>query len=165
MFDFIGAGAVDTLVLTADAIIGKDFRTARNVGVVGGPVGVKFDRTGIFGYSGGAQKTFELLSANGQVSVYGVGMFNVRKADGTLLGSLDGTVVGGRDTIEIISTNKDIYLSSAGHILNIRADGDIDMLGTTILDLSDPDNQLVIPCMVADPGAPRNGSLWLRTDL
>jgi len=175
--DFLGAGAVDTLVLTSNAIIGKDFRTAAGVGVAGGPVGVKFDKTGIYGYSGGIVKTFDLASTTGVVSVYGEGKFVLKKADETIVGYLDMLVDDGQDVLllQTVGAGGDIVLESSGYILRIRGDtGDIDIDGKALMDFGDTSysastsSRLILPRFeINDPnaGAPRNCEVWMRTDL
>jgi len=170
--DFLGVGAIDGLLITGNTIIGKDFRTADNVGVGGGPAGVAFDSTGIYGYSGGIQKTFELLSGTGVVSVYGDGQFELRKADGTKVGSLDMAVVGGRDVIRILTVGatKDIILESGGYVFKVRGDGDFDVLNAAVLDIGTTSSRLILPQFNgADPddggGTPRAGDCWIRIDL
>jgi len=127
--DFLGAGAIDTIMLTGDVIIGKDFRTADNVSVGGGPGGVKFDRTGIYGYSGGATKTFGIVSANGYAEVYGTGMFRILDAaGGNLWGWLDWTnAYAAADALAMRSNNCKLVLDADGNTVqfHIGAGGNI----------------------------------------
>jgi len=123
--DFLGAGAVDTLVLTSNAIIGKDFRTAANVGVnPGGPVGLKFDKTGIYGYSGSDTKTFQLASASGKITVYDSGNFELRDfTTGNLIGNLD--VEGATDDVILFSQTGNVILGAIASRMTLIPSGDI----------------------------------------
>ncbi|PIO05746.1 hypothetical protein COT29_04475, partial [Candidatus Micrarchaeota archaeon CG08_land_8_20_14_0_20_59_11] len=62
----LDAGAVTSDKITSGQIIAKDFRTAENVGEVGGPAGIRFNANEIAGYSGGATKEFYLEAASGK---------------------------------------------------------------------------------------------------
>ena len=122
--DFLGAGAVDTLVLTSDAIIGKDFRTAANVGVVAGPVGIKFDKNGIYGYSGGVSKTFQLASATGKITVYDDGNFELRDfTTGNLIGNLD--VETGTDDVILYTQTGNAIIGAIASRMTLIPSGDI----------------------------------------
>lgn len=130
--------AIVTEIITDKPILGKDFRTAANVGEVGGPAGVKFDASGIYGFSGDDTKTFSLLSASGVVTVYGEGMFVVAKADETIIGYLDGTTSDGVDTVHLrAGTNKRLLLDATGEVISIRGDtGEIHMVHSGSLHLN-----------------------------
>lgn len=88
-----------------------------------GAAGVEIDDSGIRGYSDATTKTFELVSASGYIIVYGDGLFQIKKADGTLLGYLDGTTydialgTGVQDAIRL--------RSGSGKLLVFEVDGDI----------------------------------------
>jgi len=172
--DFLGAGAVDTLVLTSEQIVGKDIRTAYNAGEGGGPSGVKMTQDGI-----------EIVGASG----IGVpGWLLIKKDNATTVGWLDGTQYDAVDCLVLRSHNARLVLDVNGDTVkfiqggNIVFDDDFDALiptttgnvdiGTAALkmgniygDLIDADVNLRIPAVNADPGALVNGDLWLRTDL
>lgn len=151
--------------LSADWITGKNFRTAISVGEGGGPAGLRFDAGGIIGYSGGTTKTFQLISSSGIISVYGTGNFTVLKADGTLVGTLNGTNIGGRDKIRILgaATSSDIVIEANAYGFEVRPDGDIDVYSGSVLDTNAA--RLVLPNTTSDTGRDRTGEVWFRTDL
>jgi len=121
--DFLGAGAVDTIVLTADAIIGKDFRTAAGVGV--GTSGVKFDKSGISGWNG-ANKTSEIAVDTGYFIAYGNvagGSFRLNVgADnyGWITSFLDGA-----DEVTEFRGDDQIWLNVGGDLVVLNASGNI----------------------------------------
>jgi len=123
--DFLGAGAVDTLVLTSNAIIGKDFRTAANVGVnPTGPVGLKFDKTGIYGYSGSDTKTFQLASASGVVTVYDDGNFEIRNfTTDALIGNIDREAA--TDDMHVFTQTGNLILAAVASRMTLTPSGDI----------------------------------------
>jgi hypothetical protein len=53
-------------MITTEQIIAKDFRTALDVGVSGGPAGVRMSSAGIYGYSGGTTEQFYLRASDGK---------------------------------------------------------------------------------------------------
>ena len=121
--DFLGAGAVDTIVLTANAIIGKDFRTAAGVGVA--TTGVKLDRSGLSGWNG-ATKTAEISATTGYFIAYGNvagGSFRLNVgADnyGWITSFLDGA----DEVVEVRGDNQ-IWLNAGGDLVVLNASGDI----------------------------------------
>ncbi len=96
--------------VSSDWFTGKNYRTANLVGEGGGPAGLRFDASGIYGYSGGTTKTFGILSASGYAEVYGPGQFRVLKsAGGVVVGYLDGTVYD----LGLGAGNQDAFLVKA----------------------------------------------------
>ena len=57
-------------------ITGGTFETATNVGLTGGPAGVLFNSSGIYGFSGGTTQVFSLTTANGIVSALALSAIN-----------------------------------------------------------------------------------------
>ena len=160
--DGLAAGSVDTLVLTSDAIIGKDFRTAALVGEAGGPMGMRFDSLGMVGYSAGVTKTVEMDATSGYFIAYGnvaggTVRFNVGAANyGWMTCFLDGA-----DEVTEFRGDDQIWLNVGGDLIKIAAGGDIDVDADLTLDLVDAD--LIIPVYDgADPVAPREAQIWYR---
>ena len=147
--DFLGAGAVDTIVLTADAIIGKDLRTSAGVNWtdgVGDP-GVILERRGIKGKgAAGALQTLMqstdgkiiagagvvTLASNG-ITIKGQGMYFTDAAD-----ALRGWVWGlnpGNPYLQVAANGGDLLLTSgvgkyiellvAGNSVRFNPAGDI----------------------------------------
>ena len=126
----------------------------------------------VYAFKAGPERTFYLDSTTGKIIVYGEGSFDLRKSDDTLVGGIDMTVEGGRDAIKILTVGgtKDIILESGGHSAKLRGDGDIDILGATVVDVGTDNSRMILPQYNgADPddggGAPRAGEVWIRTDL
>jgi len=181
--DFVGAKAINTIHIDTDSIYGKDIATQALVGIAGGNAGIRIIgdladiittptligdaiggnfTAGIWGFkSGPLARTFFFDPATGKISVYGAGNFRLVKDDGTLIGTLDMTVEGGRDAIKILTVGgtKDIILESGGYVLKLRGDGDIDILGNAVLDVSGA--RLLLPLISGDPPSPRNGDIWI----
>jgi len=65
------AGVVTSDKITSNLIYGKDFATAQNVGQSGGPAGVRFNSSGIAGYTGGTNKSFEIVASTGVTKLAG----------------------------------------------------------------------------------------------
>jgi len=97
---------------SGDWITGKNYRTAIDVGEVGGPGGIRFDKDYFRGYSSGTQRTFELESGTGLIKVFGSGSFRAYTADGTLMGFLGASTL---DYLELFS--------NGGHGMKIHAGG------------------------------------------
>jgi len=171
--------------ITTDWITARKFRTS---GRATPAAGIEISDTGIVGYSGAVQKSFELLAASGIVSVYGTGMFRVRKADKTLVGYLDATQYDAVDTLALRATVGKLVLDANGTIMNINTAGDVIFsddvdairsattgnidLGTAAVKIGSSYinhgrfyTNLKIPALGADPPALVSGDIWLRTDL
>lgn len=67
----LDAGIVTSDKITSNLIYGKDFATAQNVGQSGGPAGVRFNSSGIAGYTGGTNKSFEIEASTGITKLAG----------------------------------------------------------------------------------------------
>lgn len=97
---------------SSSVITGGTYLTAANVGVGGGPAGLKLDSTGIKGYSGGTAETFSVLSASGNVNIAGT---NAIGGNTTVSGttSLGGTltVAGG---ISVTGSAGTAYIRGGG---------------------------------------------------
>lgn len=150
--DFLGAGAVDTLVLTSEQIIGKDFRTRYNVGVAG-LAGVRLTNLGV-----------ETFGA-------GLNMFYTA-GDTNPTGYLQATNPGIR-TMYILSTANyggcNAYIW-ANKILYLRGDDGTTSSITFVTDAmfntkGQFTTNLRIPAGNADPVALISGDIWLREDL
>jgi len=125
----LSAGAVTSAKITSGQIIGKDFRTAENVGEVAGPAGIRFTATEVAGYSGGTTKQFYLQAADGK-AVAGGGAVILDSGGITIRGQLlvfkdSGAVTRGY-----------VFGSTAGN-LSIMSSGSNNILispgGTTLL--------------------------------
>jgi len=159
-----GDPVVGTSFLSQNVIVTPDFRTAWNTGVAGGAAGVRVGPGGVIGYSGGVQKTFELATGTGIVTVLGDGKFALSKADGTGVATIDMTVEGGRDVVKLLTVGgtKDIVLESGGYSIRLMGTGDIDIEGNAVMEF-ESGSRLLLPMFAGDPGAPRNGEVWIDT--
>ena len=148
----LSAYAVLSKNITAESIYGKDIATQISVGVVAGSAGIRMigDNAnivgtaigdaiggnfvaGIWGFKAGPTRTFFLDPASGVINVYGDGLFGVRKADGTSVGFLTGTVVnlglgaGNQDTFQLRDSGAGaqlLMLASQGHAVYFDGDND-----------------------------------------
>ena len=187
----LSAWTVKTIHLTSESIHGKDIATQASVGEAAGNAGIRIIgdaadivgtaigdgiggnfAAGIYGFKAGPARTFYLDPATGKIIVYGEGSFDLRKSDGTAVGTVDMMVEGGRDVIKILTVGatKDIILESGGYSMKLRGDGDIDILGAAVVDVGTASSRMVLPQFNgADPddggGAPRAGEVWVRVDL
>jgi len=122
--------------IEATWITGKKFRTAEDVGVGGGPAGIRFDANEIAGYSGGVTKTFYLQSANGKaycgagavildtagITVNGQAIF-YNDAGEVLRGWLYG-IGGGNPYFQLAANNADLKLTTgAGKFIELLPAG------------------------------------------
>lgn len=170
----LDAGAVTTEKLTAGQIYGKDFRTDYDVGVGGGPAGIRFYSSGIEAYSGGTTKTFWVSSADGKL--YGAG--GAVKIDDEGL-----HIIGAGEFLIFRSGNLAIrgavYINNDGNLTlhgtsgKVEVRGDLHPITDAGFDLGLNDTKwdylyvdnLLIPHGNSDPATPLTGQIWLRDDL
>lgn len=93
--EILADGAISSRCLTADQIVGKDFRTAKDVGVA--VDGVKYNSDGIQMFQGGEKKVDIPVSGNPFFAgyIYASGLFYLKSFKITSWESLDGWNVSG----------------------------------------------------------------------
>lgn len=182
----IGAGAIAAYSIwskhiSADWITGKNFRTAA------AGARVEFNSSGIRGYNATPAKTFDLDATDGKISVLGDGSFNLKTIGGTLVGSFEVDDAFGTMFAINAALNKDFYITAGDTEIQIPYDGILGLKGKNnvviytdggggniliyngdVLDLSDGGvnpGRFVLPIDTSDPGAPKTGEVWFRTDL
>jgi hypothetical protein len=185
----ISAYAIESTKITTKSIYGKDIATDEDVGIVGGAAGVRIVgvgsdivgtaigdavggnfTAGIYGFTAGPIRTFNIASGDGIFRTYGVGSFAINDAiasGGAQIGTLNGTTFGGRPTIRLLADAggaKDVVLEAGGHYIWVRGDGRIDMVVNGDIDIG---AQAVLDVQGARlllpngaPGAPRNFEVW-----
>jgi len=180
--DFLGAGVIDTILLTGDALIGKIMKTSDGVSWtdgIGDP-GVIITRNGIKGKgaAGALQALFQatdgkILAGGGTVILDALGItingtfifFN--DAAGVFRGWVYG--IGGANPYLQLASAEDLLLTSgAGDDIYIVPGGGAQytyMTGWVLPDKVQVADNLRIPSVGADPAALASGDIWLRNDL
>lgn len=123
----LNATVVNGAFIDALQIVGKDFRTAADVGDVGGPAGIRFNANEIAGYTGGVTKGFYILNDGKAYFAGGNAWFDaqgltvqgdwitLRTATPGTVGYIQGhfDAVAGGDVIEIEGfLNKEVMVST-----------------------------------------------------
>lgn len=108
--------------ITAGQIVAKDFRTAPNIGLAGGPAGIAFNSTEIAGYSAGTTKEFYLTAASGKAYFGG----------GAVIADADGLHIIGTGTQYLLFENPATTVKGAlfydTGVLGLSAFGSDDLL-------------------------------------
>ena len=170
--------------LSGEYFTGKRYRTSGR-GETPKTAGVEFDDSGIRGYSGATQKSFELDSITGDMSVLGDGIFKVMTSAGGVYGTFGVTefltTVGlyavnaqqleigadldnGEYKTKIQIGPGNMVLWAEENIVITPGTGDVIVYNGDVLDLSgggvNP-GRLVLPIRELDPPAPRDGEIWV----
>lgn len=126
----IAAGAVTSAKITSGQIIGKDFRTATNVGEVGGPAGIRLTASEIAGYSGGTTKQFYVLASDGKLYAAGGGV--ILDSSGVTIKGQWLTLKDSGDVVRgylygVYGPPNSLYLQSE-QLLSLWAKGDMNVM-------------------------------------
>lgn len=160
--------------ITEEPIVGKDFRTAANVGEAGGGAGIRIFVDGIEAYSGGTNKTFwvssadgNLYAAEGAVKIDNEGLHIIGSGQFLIFRSGDLSIRGA------VYINNDENLTIHGTSGKVEVRGNLYPIVDEGFDLGLEETRwdtlyvgnLIIPPTGSDPSAPATGQIWLRDDL